>query len=57
MWHAWDRGEKGTKFWWESPKEGDYLKDQGVDGTMGLEWILGRPAPGGGVGVGSPGSE
>jgi hypothetical protein len=21
MWHAWERGEKFTGFWWESPKE------------------------------------
>jgi hypothetical protein len=44
MWHAWERGEKCTGFWWESPKEKDHLKDQGVDGRMGdwlgvVEWI------------------
>jgi hypothetical protein len=21
MWHAWERREKCTRFWWESPKE------------------------------------
>jgi hypothetical protein len=26
------------------PLERDHLKDQGVDGKMGLEWILGRLA-------------
>jgi hypothetical protein len=26
----------------ESPKERDHLEDQGVDGRMGLELILGR---------------
>jgi hypothetical protein len=26
----------------ESQKERDYLKDQGVDGRMGSEWILGE---------------
>jgi hypothetical protein len=39
MWHAWERGEKRTGFWWESPKKTDHLKDIGVDGGMGLEWI------------------
>jgi hypothetical protein len=29
-------------FWWESSKEKDQLEDRGVDGRMGLEWILGR---------------
>jgi hypothetical protein len=27
-----ERGETCTGFWWESPKEKDHLKDQGVDG-------------------------
>jgi hypothetical protein len=38
MWHAWERGETCTRFWWESPKE----KDQGVDGRMGSKWTLER---------------
>jgi alpha-glucosidase (family GH31 glycosyl hydrolase) len=33
MWHAWERREKCTRFWWESPKERDHLEDQGVDGV------------------------
>jgi hypothetical protein len=37
MWHAWERGETYTGFWWESPKERDHYEDQGVDGRMG--WI------------------
>jgi hypothetical protein len=42
MWHAWERGETCTGFWWESPKERDLLKDQHVDGRMGSRWTLGR---------------
>jgi hypothetical protein len=44
-----ERG-KCTGFWWESPKEGDHSENQGVDGRMGSEWILGRLA--GGVWIG-----
>jgi hypothetical protein len=54
MWHAWERGEKCTGFWWKSPKEKDHLKDEGVD-RIGSKWTLGRLAAGGG-GVDSPGS-
>jgi hypothetical protein len=32
MWHAWERKEKCTGFWWESPKERDHSEDRGVDG-------------------------
>jgi hypothetical protein len=49
MWHAWERGEMCTRFWLESPKEKDHLKDQGVDGRMGSKWTLGRLVGGGGV--------
>jgi hypothetical protein len=35
MWHAWERGETCTGFWWESPNEKDHLEDQGVDGRIG----------------------
>jgi hypothetical protein len=41
MWHAWERREKCTRFWWESPKERDHWEDQGVGEKTGLEWILG----------------
>jgi hypothetical protein len=41
MWHAWERKEKCTRFWWESPKERDHSEDQGVVGRIGSEWILG----------------
>jgi hypothetical protein len=47
-WHAWERREKYTRFWWESPSEGYHLEDQGVGGKMGTEWIFGRLACGGG---------
>jgi hypothetical protein len=46
MWHAWERGETCTGFWWESPKGKDHLEEQGVDGRMGSKWILGRLAGG-----------
>jgi hypothetical protein len=46
MWHEWERREKCTRFWWQSPKERDHLEDQGVDGKMRSEWILGRLAGG-----------
>jgi hypothetical protein len=32
-------GEKCTRVWWESPKEGNHSKDQGVDGRMGSDWL------------------
>jgi hypothetical protein len=47
MWNTWERGEKFTRFWWESPKEGDHLEDGGINGRIGLEWIFGRLAGGG----------
>jgi hypothetical protein len=33
-------------YMWESPKERDHLKDQGVDGRMGSKWTLVRFAGG-----------
>jgi hypothetical protein len=48
--HAWERREMCTRFWWESQKERDHLEEQGIDGKMGPEWILGRLA--GGVRIG-----
>jgi hypothetical protein len=44
MWHAWERRENCTRFWWESPKERDHFEDQGVGEKMGSEWTLGRLA-------------
>jgi hypothetical protein len=37
-----ERGETCTGFWWESPKEKDHLKDQGVGGRIGSKWNLER---------------
>jgi hypothetical protein len=45
MWNLWERREKCKRFWWE---------DQGVDGSMESEWILGRLP--GGCGFDSAGS-
>jgi hypothetical protein len=42
MWHAWERGETCTGFWWDGPKEREHSKDQGVDVRMASEWTLGR---------------
>jgi hypothetical protein len=47
MWHAWERGETCTGFWWESAKEKYHLEDRGVDGRMGSKWTLGRLVAGG----------
>jgi hypothetical protein len=48
MWHAGERGETCTGFWWESPKGKDQLKNHGVDGRMGSKWtskrLVGRGA-------------
>jgi hypothetical protein len=49
MWHAWERREICTSFWWESLKERDHLEDQGVGRKMGSEWLLGRFAWGCGL--------
>jgi hypothetical protein len=46
MWHEWERREKCARIWCESQNERDNLEDQGVDGRMRSEWILGRLAGG-----------
>jgi hypothetical protein len=52
MWHALERREKCTPFWWESPKEKGPLGNLGVDRRMESEWILEKLA-GWGAGVDS----
>jgi hypothetical protein len=32
MWHALERREHCTRFWWEIPKERDLLEDRDIDG-------------------------
>jgi hypothetical protein len=46
--HVANMGDRGEvyKLLVVSPKERDHLKDQGVNGRMGLECILGRRAGG-----------
>jgi hypothetical protein len=44
MWHACERRENCTRFWWESSKERHHSEDHGVVERMGSEWILGRLA-------------
>jgi hypothetical protein len=55
MWHAWERREKRTRFWWETPREGDHLEDQGVGGKIGVRMDL-REIGLGGCGLDSTGS-
>jgi PAS domain-containing protein len=40
IWHAWERREKCTGFWWKSLKERDHLEVESVEGRMRSEWIL-----------------
>jgi hypothetical protein len=40
MWHAWERREKCTRFWWESPKERDHWEDQGPRWEDGIRMDL-----------------
>jgi hypothetical protein len=55
MWHAWERREKCTRFWWESPREGDHfgrprrgwedgvrmdLREIGLGVWIGFDWLM-----------------
>jgi hypothetical protein len=39
MWNAWERREKCTRFWWESPKERDHSGNQALMGD-GIRIVL-----------------
>jgi hypothetical protein len=40
MWHAWQRRELYTAFWWEHLKEITAKEDVGADERIILKWIL-----------------
>jgi hypothetical protein len=37
--HVWKTGDTQTGYWWGDLREGDHLKDLGVDGRRILKWI------------------
>jgi hypothetical protein len=39
MQHVRERGQVHTEFWWVNLREGDHLKDPGMDGRVILKWI------------------
>jgi hypothetical protein len=47
------RGENvvRTRFWWKDAKEREHSEDQDLGERIGSEWILGRLAWGGGIGL------
>jgi hypothetical protein len=42
MWHVWGREEVHTELYWGNLREGDHLKDPGVDGRIILKWVFER---------------
>jgi len=40
VWHAWERGEVHTAFWWKDPWELDPLYGLGIEGWIILKWIF-----------------
>jgi hypothetical protein len=52
MWHAWQRAEIYTGFWWESPKERDHLEARGRRSLNGIRMDLTEIGWGGGVWIG-----
>jgi hypothetical protein len=40
MQHVWRRVTVHAEFLWENLREGDHLKDSGVEGKIILKWIL-----------------
>jgi hypothetical protein len=42
MWHAWERGEMFTGFWFRGPKVRDQWEYVGLGGRITLRWTLGR---------------
>jgi hypothetical protein len=40
MWHVWGRGEVHTRLQWGNLREGDHLKDPGIDGRIILIFVM-----------------
>jgi hypothetical protein len=42
MFHAWERREMHTKFWPENLKGRNHAGNMGIDGSLILQWNLGK---------------